>query len=99
VLAPGVQDVEAHAEEGPTVLREKTLLHGVGADALEGVHARVLRGHAPAEVLHDEVRGQVVEVRLAATGGSRCPYGAVHVEPRPQDGRVADPAGYLPGQP
>ena len=77
---------------------EQPLLDGVGLDALERFHAGVLRRHAAAHRLDDQERRQVVEIRLAASGGAGGADLVVDVEPGAEDRRVAGAAGDLPGQ-
>src|SRR5215207_526109 len=99
VLAARVEDVEVDAEGGVAVLVEQALLHGVGLDAPERLHAGVLRAFAAAHLLDDEEGAEVVEVRLAPTRRAGRADRAVHVQPRAEDGRVADAPRYLPRQP
>src|ERR1700749_2195390 len=90
VLAARVNDVEVYTEGGIAVSVEKTFLDGVGLDAPEGFHARVLRRAAAAHLFDDEERAEVVEIRLASSGRPGNADRAVYVEPRAEDGRVAD---------
>src|SRR5215213_100854 len=96
VLAPGVQNVKTYAEIGIPALVQQALFDRIRLYPLQRFEPRVFRRHPPAEVLDDQKRAEIVEVRLSAPRRARGPDGAVDVKPRAQDGRIAHAAGYLP---
>src|SRR3712207_1360239 len=99
VLAARVEYVELYAAGGVAVFVQEPLLDGVGLDATECFHTRILGCAAAAHLLDDEERAEVEEVRLATPCRARRADRAVDVEPRAEDGRVADAPRYLPREP
>ena len=77
---------------------QQPLLDRVRLHPPQRLHARVLGRAAPAHLLHDEERRQVVEVGLAAAGRAGGAHGVVDPEPGAEDRRVADPARDLEGE-
>src|SRR5581483_6480621 len=77
---------------------EQPLFDRILGDPLEGRERGVLRVRAAAHLVHDHEGAQVVEVCLAAAGGPGSANLAVHVQPRPENWRIAGAARNLPGE-
>ena len=71
---------------------------GLLVDALEGDETRLLDALALPHGLDDRVRAARHEVRLAAPGGAAAPDAVLAVDPRADDGRVADAPRHLEEQ-
>src|SRR5215510_4384314 len=69
-----------------------------GDDALACFQTRVSRRQPSTHHLNDRVRAADLEVLLAAARRARCSHFVINKQSAPDDGRVADPTGYLKRQ-
>src|SRR6185503_16893406 len=86
------------AEIGIALAIQQTLFERVCFDSAQRFHPRILRMTAAAHLLDDQERTEVVEISLAASGGTSCPDRTVNVQPGAQNRRITHAPRDFPGQ-
>src|SRR6202011_1549788 len=88
------QDVVGHVNETQPVQVSVVVAH----NALEGVQAGFLRGHAMAHVFDNSVRARDLDVLFAASGGTSRAHVLIGVAARADDRRIAAASRQLEGK-